>query len=152
MDRGTADPAEILGDDVTLDAGVRRASDISVEPDVVDAIEALLDARRDEVAAFFALPLVEREGAAFLRYGRGGMYRAHRDRGDLPSWPGALRRQVAVVIFLNDGFAGGVLRLLDLGIDIVPREGTLVAFDASTLHEVTEVVSGTRDAIVDWFY
>lgn len=152
MDRGTADPAEILGDDVTLDAGVRRASDISVAPEVVDAIEALLDARRDEVAQFFTMPLVDREGAAFLRYGPGGRYRAHRDRGDLPSWPGAARRRVAVVIFLNEGFAGGVLKLLDLAVDIVPRAGTLVAFDASTLHEVTEVVSGTRDAIVDWFY
>lgn len=152
MDRGTAEPAEILGDNVTLDAGVRRASDISVEPDVVRDVEALLDGRRAEVSGCFSVPLLEREGPAFVRYGAGGMYRPHRDRGDVPSWPGAARRRVAVVIFLNDGFAGGVLRLLDDPVDIVPREGTLVAFDASTLHEVTEVISGTRDAIVDWFY
>ena len=152
MDLGTPEPAEILGAGISLDARVRRAADISVEPDVVRQIESLLDVYREDVARFFEVPLVEREGAAFLRYGPGDMYQPHRDRGHLPSWPGAARRRIAVVIFLNDQFAGGVLRLLDESLDIVPREGLLVAFDASSLHEVTTVAAGTRDVIVDWFY
>ena len=103
---------------------------------------------------FFAETLAEREGAGFLRYGPGGFYGPHRDRGIVPSWPGAERRSIAVVIFLNDGFGGGVLRLFgDAGArDIVPREGTLAAFPAATLHEVASVIDGTRDTVVDWFY
>jgi predicted 2-oxoglutarate/Fe(II)-dependent dioxygenase YbiX len=33
----------------------------------------------------------------------------------------------------------------------VPTRGTLVAFPADMLHEVTPVVEGTRNAVVDWF-
>ena len=36
--------------------------------------------------------------------------------------------------------------------DIVPRAGTLVAFPATVLHEVTRVEDAIRDAVVDWFY
>jgi len=35
---------------------------------------------------------------------------------------------------------------------VIPRRGLLVAFPSSTPHEVTPVVDGTRDAVVDWFY
>jgi predicted 2-oxoglutarate/Fe(II)-dependent dioxygenase YbiX len=47
-----------------------------------------------------------------------------------------------------------VLRVFadDRVIDVHPRRGQLVAFPADVLHEVTEVIGGTRDAIVDWFY
>ena len=104
-----------------------------------------------------------REGSGFLRYLPGGFYRPHRDRGDVPSWPGASHRQLALVVFLNtardagdsEGFTGGVLRLYpdDSGpIDIVPSEGALVAFPATVLHEVTRVGEAVRDAVVDWFY
>ena len=37
-------------------------------------------------------------------------------------------------------------------LEITPREGLLVAFDAARLHEVRPVAGGTRDVIVDWFY
>jgi predicted 2-oxoglutarate/Fe(II)-dependent dioxygenase YbiX len=70
-----------------------------------------------------------------------------------------------VVVFLNsarpggdpEGFTGGLLRIHpehpdDAPIDITPRAGTLVAFPATTLHEVTRVGDATRDAVVDWFY
>ena len=56
------------------------------------------------------------------------------------------------MVFLNGDFRGGELALIDARVDIVPREGLLVAFDAGTLHEVLPVGDGTRDVIVDWFY
>jgi predicted 2-oxoglutarate/Fe(II)-dependent dioxygenase YbiX len=73
------------------------------------------------------------------------------------------RRQVTLVLFLESsreaepsgGFNGGLLRLFpDEGdpIDVVARQGMLVAFPASMRHEVTRVRSGRRDTIVDWFY
>ena len=74
-----------------------------------------------------------------------------------------------MVVFLNssrstresDEFSGGELVLfpealpgLPAGepIEIVPRQGYLVAFLAATPHEVRPVSAGVRDVIVDWFY
>ncbi len=103
--------------------------------------------------------------AGFLRYETGGFYRPHRDWAPDGPWPGAARRRVAVVLFLNgstagDGkagaFDGGALRLIqdDPGQTVVtvePKAGMLVAFRADTLHEVARVDRGTRDAVVDWY-
>ncbi len=154
MDRAASDAAEILGAEIALDVGARRASSVDVDADTVALVERALDSHRETLAAFFSKPLTEREGAGFLRYGPGGFYGPHRDRGVVASWPGAARRTVAVVVFLNDGFTGGMLRVFgeDNARAIVPQEGTLVAFAADTLHEVAPVVEGTRDTVVDWFY
>lgn len=154
MDRATAEPAEILDQEISLDTEARRASSIEVDADTLALVEGAIDGARATLATFFDEALSQREGAGFLRYGPGGFYRPHRDRGTLPSWPDADRRRIAVVIFLNDRFGGGVLRIFgDEGThDIVPEQGTLAAFSAMTLHEVAPVIEGTRDTVVDWFY
>jgi predicted 2-oxoglutarate/Fe(II)-dependent dioxygenase YbiX len=161
MDAGAYAPAQILEDD---HAG-RRAIEVDVSSDVIGFVESHLDAHRDDIAAFFRMTLCGREGAGFLRYQAGGFYGPHVDRADVPSWPDAARRAVTIVLFLNsshDGdatgdFSGGILRVFPDGIteahvDIVPKEGTLVAFPSCTPHEVTPVGDGCRDAVVDWFY
>jgi len=174
MDTGVCEEAEVLGLDrsgMETERAVRRATGIEVAPDALAVIEAALDAVRPTLEAFFDCALVEREGSGFLRYGPGGHYRPHRDRAEVPAWPGAARRQVAAVVFLNSAraaqrpgaFDGGWLRLYpgeppitrssdQVPIDVVPREGTLVAFLASQWHEVTPVTVGTRDVVVDWYY
>lgn len=159
MDRGIPEPAEILAsgppsaEPALPNPEIRRAVSIEIDPGTLEDVERRLDAQREAIAAFFEVRLDGREGAGFLRYEAGGFYRPHRDRADAASWQGASRRRVALVIFLNDDFAGGTLRLLDdESIDVVPRAGTLVAFPATALHEVLPVVSGTRDVVVDWFY
>lgn len=160
MDRGAIEPAEILEDTIALDEEVRRATSIEVAPAVVAAIEQRLDRTREEVERFFGLTLTSREGANFLRYGAGGFYLPHVDRAATDSWPDAARRQIALVVFLNSSlpapgpgqFSGGELCLIDARVDVTPREGMLVAFDAGMLHEVAPVGQGTRDVIVDWFY
>jgi predicted 2-oxoglutarate/Fe(II)-dependent dioxygenase YbiX len=154
MDRAAAEPAEILTEDIALDSDARRALSVEVDAETLASVEQAIDAERDALASFFGGPLGEREGAGFLRYGPGGFYRPHRDRGTSAAWPGAARRAVAVVVFLNDGFTGGTLRLYgdEHTHELIPREGTLVAFPAGMLHEVATVVDGTRDTIVDWFY
>ncbi len=153
MDRASAEAAEVLADDIGLDLEARHALTVDVDDATIALVENALDAERADIAAFFGQQLVEREGAGFLRYEPGGFYRPHRDQGDVPSWPNAARRVIAVVTFLNADFTGGHLRLLDDSgaVDIVPQEGTLVAFPASSLHEVAQIVSGTRDTVVDWF-
>lgn len=163
MDGGAADPAEILEDTIEHQDHVRRTLSIEVSGATLEWVERDLESARDRLAALAGMTLGVREGTGFLRYLPGGFYRPHRDRGDLPSWPGASHRQLAVVVFLStardggdpEGFTGGVLRLYPEegeSIDIVPVEGLLVAFPATTLHEVTRVGDAVRDAVVDWFY
>jgi predicted 2-oxoglutarate/Fe(II)-dependent dioxygenase YbiX len=163
MDRGAADPAAVLEDEVEYQEHVRRTLSMEVDAVTLREVERALESARQPLAALAGMTLGPREGAGFLRYLPGGFYRPHRDRGDVPSWPGASRRQLSVVLFLNaardagdpEGFAGGMLRLYpDEGepVDVVPHEGLLVAFPATLLHEVTRVGEAVRDAVVDWFY
>ena len=162
MDAGACEDAEVLDTSIVRRDETRRAAMIDVDAAVIGQVETRLDARREALRRFFGFQLSDREGAGFLRYHAGGFYAPHRDRADVPSWPAAARRAVALVAFLNgsreaepDGeFSGGVLRVFadDRVIDVHPRRGQLVAFPADALHEVTEVIGGTRDAIVDWFY
>jgi predicted 2-oxoglutarate/Fe(II)-dependent dioxygenase YbiX len=161
MDAGAAEAAEILREAFEQRPRVRRAHCVDVDARVIGEIERRLDVQREAIARFYELPLGEREGAGLMRYPRGGYYRPHRDRADVPAWPAAARRTIAVVVFLNSSrdrgtgdFSGGRLRLFldDHAIDVAPAAGTLIAFPADVLHEVTEVQDGTRDTIVDWFY
>jgi predicted 2-oxoglutarate/Fe(II)-dependent dioxygenase YbiX len=163
MDRGASDPAEILEDSIEHQEHVRRTLSIEVPDATLASVEAALEGVRDRLTRLSGMTLGVREGAGFLRYLPGGFYRPHRDKGDVPSWPGAAQRQLAVVVFLStaraagdpEGFTGGVLRLYpdeEEPVEIVPVEGLLVAFPATTLHEVTRVGDAVRDAVVDWFY
>ena len=160
MNEGIPEAAEVL--DRGVEQSVRRASNIEVEPGVIEDIERRLDRASAGVSTFFGVALGGREGASFLRYGEGGFYKPHRDRGESPDWPDAMRRQVAVVVFLNSSrgldahgdFSGGDLQLFvdSDPLDVSPCRGLLVAFPADVLHQVTQVSDGTRDAIVDWYY
>jgi predicted 2-oxoglutarate/Fe(II)-dependent dioxygenase YbiX len=165
MDAGSQEPAAVLHDVIDIEVEARRATDVDVGDEVMALVESRLDACRDAVAAFYRLILHGREGCGFLRYDAGGFYGPHVDRAEVPSWPGASRREITVVLFLNSSteaapageFGGGVLRVFPGGfggepVDVVPRRGLLVAFPAASPHEVTVVTHGRRDAVVDWFY
>jgi predicted 2-oxoglutarate/Fe(II)-dependent dioxygenase YbiX len=118
MDRGAPDPAEILEDAVEHQDHVRRTLSIEVGPTTLAAWSRRSN-RPPSLSELTGMTLGVREGSGFLRYLPGGFYRPHRDRGDVPSWPGASHRQLAVVVFLStaqeagdpEGFTGGVLRL-----------------------------------------
>jgi predicted 2-oxoglutarate/Fe(II)-dependent dioxygenase YbiX len=152
MDEAAVEPAEILADGIALDREVRRVATVDVDRETIAELERCLDATLDDIGRHFGVTLTEREGINVLRYEPGGFYMPHVDRAESEAWPAAARRQVAVVVFLNDGFAGGELCLIDERVDVTPREGLLVAFDAGSLHEVAPVRSGTRDVLVDWLY
>ena len=163
MDAGTPEQAEVLSDDFEVQEDVRLATQVDIADTVLAMVDATLDTVRIPIASFYKLILQSREGANFLRYETGGFYRPHVDRAHVPSWPLTERRQVTMVLFLESsrevepsgGFNGGILRLFpDDGdpIEIAAMAGTLVAFPASMLHEVTRVTAGRRDTIVDWFY
>ena len=162
MDLGDTEQAEVLVQGLQRRVRVRNAALVEPASAVIEQIEARLDSSRHRVTEALGLGVGSREGAGFIRYPEGGFYRPHRDRGDDPQWPDAARRAIALVLFLNSSrealpggdFEGGVLRIFgpDDTVDVVPEAGTLVAFPADVLHEVTEVRGGTRDTVVDWFY
>lgn len=168
MDHGAGEPAEILAVGATPADGARRALSIDVDVATLSAVEALLDQARATLSARLGVPLGAREGPGFIRYGEGGRYLPHRDRAHDLAWPGASRRLVSLVAFLNSataipaahGFAGGELTIYPRSPDgemsdpirVLPQEGLLIAFDASLLHEVQPVTAGIRDVIVDWIY
>lgn len=165
MDAGVPEEAEVLGAGVEPRSDVRRAEGIDVDRAVLALVEERLDHYRSRVARHFGTELTGREGSGFVRYLPGGFYSPHVDWAESGAWPAAARRRVAAVVFLGTSttadpggdFEGGVLRLFPDGpeaaaLNVVPRRGTLVAFPATTLHEVTVVVRGVRDAIVDWYY
>jgi predicted 2-oxoglutarate/Fe(II)-dependent dioxygenase YbiX len=164
MEAGSPEPADVLEREIALDLRQRRAAHVEVDPDTLAFLERTLDAARPRVESHFGLQLGHREGTGLLRYGAGGFYGPHRDCGDVPSWPAAARRCISIVLFLTSSreveptgaFTGGALRLFvddhaSKPVDVHPREGTLVAFPATMLHEVRTVHEGTRDAAVDWF-
>jgi predicted 2-oxoglutarate/Fe(II)-dependent dioxygenase YbiX len=164
MDDGASEPAEVLGGEIDVAEHERRAVHIEVNEHVLGLVEACLDSQREAIGAFFGRTLRSREGAGLLRYAAGDFYGPHVDRAEVASWPPAAERAVAVVLFLESsrdvdadgGFSGGLLRVYGDGdgampADIVASRGTLVAFPADTPHEVTPVLEGTRDTVVDWF-
>ncbi|ABW15621.1 Prolyl 4-hydroxylase alpha subunit [Parafrankia sp. EAN1pec] len=88
---------------------------------------------------------------AVLRYEIGQRMARHVD----PSPPGMVRRaSVSVQLTPGDDYAGGDLTLWPDGRPIVASRdvGTAVAFPAATAHEVGEVTSGVRWALVGWSY
>ena len=165
MSDGASHAAEVLDQASEIRQEARRADDIEVPDDVLALVESRLDSYRDAIGLFYTRALHAREGSGFLRYDAGGFYGPHVDRAQVPSWPDAARRAITIVLFLNSSreidpageFGGGRLRIFPAGpsgpaVDIAPRRGTLVAFPAEMLHEVTIVTSGRRDAVIDWFY
>ena len=166
MDAGVSEAAEVYLDGYVVDENVRRTLDVSVDVQVVDLVECLLEAVRRDVSGFFGVALRASEGPGFLRYVAGGFYRVHHDVGGGPS--DDFPRRVSVVLFLTDTGSGsdagrcegGALRLHGVRgpgrgnepLDIAPEMGTLVAFHSEVLHEVLPVTDGVRDVVVDWFY
>jgi predicted 2-oxoglutarate/Fe(II)-dependent dioxygenase YbiX len=164
-DRGEPATLTRLPDRGPPDPEIRRAWEMLLPTDLDDQLTARLDRLRPDVEAAFGLRLGACEGWSALRYPPGAFYRPHRDRDPLAAGDPASRRAVSVVVFVNDPgdaaapFDGGALRFYGLiedrraggvGLDLTPEAGTLVAFLASQVHEVTQVDSGERYSLVTW--
>ena len=155
--------AEVYGrSGLAVDRSIRTAWDVALDEGNVAGLTQQMAALRPELADHFGVTLGACEAPTFLAYRTGDFYRPHYDRpepGDLVA--GAARaRQVSVVMFLNDDYAGGALMLYglvadaawrDYGFAVTPEPGLLIAFPSDRLHEVTPVISGERYTVVTWF-
>lgn len=147
---------------VSLDTEARVAWEVSLPDALHDAIVEGINGIRPALEEASGAALEPCEAVAALRYPAGSFYGPHRDVADTPDEHGLHRREVSIVIFVNDGvgagaeFGGGRLRLYGLegdeghGTDLAPEAGTLVAFPSRLRHEVTAVSWGERQALVTW--
>jgi predicted 2-oxoglutarate/Fe(II)-dependent dioxygenase YbiX len=120
----------------------------------IDAISILA-----YINPFYEIEVRDREPSQVLHYGVGGHYIPHvdaetlyKDEIGLDMWEKTLDRDLSVVYFLNDDFAGGELVFPALDLVIKPEAGKLVCFpsDHHYIHGVNPVTSGHRYTIVTW--
>jgi SM-20-related protein len=162
------EPAEVsaAGGQLAFDPTIRHAREVALDDGDHDRVAARVNAHLSELSEWAGVALEPCDELSALWYPPGAFYRAHVDSGVTPEPSGLHRRRVSVVIFLNGGpsevarpFTGGRLRLYgllddeplsDVGLDLEPERGTLVAFRSGLWHEVTPVETGDRFTIVTW--
>lgn len=90
----------------------------------------------------------------FNRYGQGMEYGPHVDTPVMGSMSNAIRSDIAITIFLSDprSYDGGELTVFMNGIgnQFKLEAGAAIAYPANTLHHVTPVTRGVRDAAILW--
>lgn len=111
------------------------------------------------VEPFYDIEIRDWEPLQLLHYGSGGHYIPHvdaetlyTDEEGLELWEKTLDRDLSVVYFLNDDFAGGELFFPKLDLLIKPEAGALVCFpsDHNYIHGVKPVTTGHRYTVVTW--
>lgn len=90
----------------------------------------------------------------FNRYGQGMEYGPHVDAPIMGSMSDAVRSDIAITIFLSDprSYDGGELNVFMNGLAsrFKLEAGAAIAYPANTLHHVTPVTRGVRDAAILW--
>jgi predicted 2-oxoglutarate/Fe(II)-dependent dioxygenase YbiX len=139
---------------------IRDAQQVHVPSAIAEKLRSIDDASvRAFINPFYQVEVLDREPSQILHYGVGGHYIPHvdaetlyKDDTDLDLWEKTLDRDVSVVYFLNDDFAGGELFFPVLDLVIKPAAGTLVCFpsDHNYIHGVRPVTAGHRYTVVTW--
>lgn len=90
--------------------------------------------------------IVSDTGYSLRRMDTGQFYKEHTDQGRGIDW------RISCSICLNDDFTGGDLCFFDGQLKYSMKKGQAISFPSNYLypHEVSEVLSGTRYAIVTW--
>lgn len=102
---------------------------------------------RDYCARRGVTPPKRSEQIALIRYSPAGRYKAHFDDG------GGLNRSVSCVVNLNNDFDGGGLAFPRHGVLFRAETGSVTIFPSSReyVHEVQQIMRGTRYVLVTWF-
>ncbi|MCX7089444.1 MAG: 2OG-Fe(II) oxygenase [Methylococcales bacterium] len=121
-----------------------------------------LDAR---ISAVMNWPIDHGEGIQILHYTNGGEYRPHFDyfpveqSGSATHLAKGGQRVATFIMYLNDVEAGGETVFPDVGLNIVPRQGSAVYFsyvnslgqiDPATLHGGAPVIAGEKWIATKW--
>jgi predicted 2-oxoglutarate/Fe(II)-dependent dioxygenase YbiX len=90
---------------------------------------------------------------SYLRYGTGDHFARHQDAG-INGTSGRIF-STSTIISMTEDLKGGDFYIWDNvngshSIDLEP--GDTLFFDSRTLHEITTVLSGTREVLVAWIY
>lgn len=153
-------------DDGYFDGQQRRTKVVEVDPTSMDLTNHLLNEFRPSIQGHFVErgfsgTLVDHEPPQFLAYFPGDFFVMHADRDR----EGNQKRQISVIIFLNDqrdqadqrSYSGGELRIHGeiagkmFNFPLKGEAGLLVAFRSETIHEVSPVKEGERYTIVSWY-
>lgn len=81
-----------------------------------------------------------------LKYGKGQKFTNHID--DHPDY----HRRVSTVYYLNDEYTGGEINFPRFNITFKPSANQMIVFPSTYVynHSVSEVINGTRYAVVSW--
>jgi len=139
---------------------IRDTQEVELPAEIRAKIAAIDDASiQAYIQSFYHVEILDREPSQILHYGVGGHYIPHvdaetlyKDDIGLELWEKTLDRDLSIVYFLNDDFAGGELVFPQLDLTIKPAAGTLVCFpsDHNYIHGVQPVTSGHRYTLVTW--
>jgi predicted 2-oxoglutarate/Fe(II)-dependent dioxygenase YbiX len=153
----TADPNSV---EWVVNTKVRDTQEVHLPTDVVARLERIHDASiRSFIDPFYCVEVRDCEPVQILHYGLGGHYIPHvdaetlyKDDIGLSMWEKTLDRDLSVVYFLNDAFAGGELVFPSLDLAIKAEAGMLICFpsDHHYVHGVNPVTSGHRYTAVTW--
>jgi prolyl 4-hydroxylase len=123
----------------------------------------LISRIESRVAQLLGWPVENGEGLQVLRYGPGAEYKPHYDYFD-PAEPGTPailqrggQRVATLVMYLNEPEAGGATVFPDIGLQVVPQQGSAVFFsyaqahpDSRTLHGGEPVLAGEKWIATKW--
>lgn len=142
---------EVRGERIDIEQKSRR--DHVVDDDKLVRLLSSTIGRRviPELHRAFAYRATRFEGFKIACYdaASGGFFHAHRDNLS----PSTAHRRFALTLNLNDPYTGGCLRFPEFGPLLYrPRAGGAVVFSCSHLHEVTEVTSGRRFALLSFLF
>lgn len=135
--------------------GVKRNVQVKVGSPGYEKLAALVREafQRNGTLQTALLPAVNTQ-VLFNRYGQDMQYGPHVDAPVMGSMGSAVRTDIAITVFLSEPktYDGGelVVYMNGLGGQFKLEAGSAIAYPANTLHNVTAVTRGVRDAAILW--
>jgi predicted 2-oxoglutarate/Fe(II)-dependent dioxygenase YbiX len=165
-DYGLSQPREdahVAGGDPTkgyLRKDIRDSYKVHINADMGKLLKNVMyDAITKHIEPFFGVAVDWWEPPYLLLYLKDGHYALHADASRWATKPDgrgfherSLDRDISIVLYINDDFAGGKLNFPDQSIKIEPRPGLLVAFPSTGhyKHAAEPTQDGERLAVVTW--
>ena len=170
VDRSEGEEAKVYsgGKQIRRD-DYRKTFQVRLKGEAQAQLHNKIEALRPELESCFELTLGNLYETRCLIYRPGDFFELHIDSDATAKekFSNIAKRQVSVVIFLNDPsyaaqtYTGGVINfhgLMDVpgssafGFPLDPETGLLVAFRSTILHGVATVEEGKRYSFVTWFH